>query len=383
MNETILVRGWRGISHSFSMVNQYQMLELMKLGYRLFHEDLPMMREEWIGRASSSGFSAVDQAIIDSLSSLDSSERPDFTYRIAWPLYLKCSNARLHNFVFHVNEYQSLINKVHEENFYDSKSNPMLTVVTPSKWSEQGLLKAGFPQDRILVNQHGVDSTVYHPATRDTKRQIRQTLGISDNQYVYFSAGTMTLNKGIDILIPAFFEVWKRNRNSILILKDASSLHYSNAHSILKEIFNSRTDLQSAEFFKSIRCISDALSLNQMRELYQLADCYVSPYRAEGFGLTPLEAASCGCPIIVTAGGATDEYAHESFALKIEGVLTELDGRTYIEPSLDHLIELMWLVQSKDVKSLSPERARKQISSHHSWAVSMSKLSAVMKLYLR
>jgi glycosyltransferase involved in cell wall biosynthesis len=363
------------------MVNQYQILELRKLGHELFHEDLTMMREEWAGRSSNSGFSEADQSIIDELQPWLDAEPPDFTYRIAWPLYLKCDSAKFHNFVFHVNEYQSLINKVHEENFYDSRANPQLTIVTPSKWSEQGLLKAGFPQDRILVNQHGVDTKIYRPAAPDARRVSRQKLGIRDDQFVYLSAGTMTLNKGIDVLVSAYYEVWKRNSQSILILKDASSLLYANVHTVLQELFRQMAHLQNPAFVRSIRCISDALSLDQMRELYQISDCYVSPYRAEGFGLTPLEAASCGCPIIVTAGGATDEYAHESFALRISGTQREVDGRTYIEPSLDHLIDLMWLIQTGRAQGLSFERARKQISSHHSWAVSMSKLSSAMNLY--
>tara|TARA_B100000965_G_C19017406_1_gene509470 strand:+ start:55 stop:294 length:240 start_codon:yes stop_codon:yes gene_type:complete len=56
----------------------------------------------------------------------------------------------------------------------------------------------------------------------------------------------------------------------------------------------------------------------QLIELYNITDCYVSPYRAEGFNLTPLEAAASGIPIIVTKGGSTDDYFNSQLGLQIE-----------------------------------------------------------------
>jgi glycosyltransferase involved in cell wall biosynthesis len=76
----------------------------------------------------------------------------------------------------------------------------------------------------------------------------------------------------------------------------------------------------------------------------------VSPYRAEGFNLTPLEAAACGIPIVVTKGGSTDDYFHESFGSQIEGNLVRGTNRTYIEPSLDNLIlELQNVIEGRVV----------------------------------
>ena len=39
---TLLVEGWRGINHSFALINQHQILALAQLpGLRLYHHDLP------------------------------------------------------------------------------------------------------------------------------------------------------------------------------------------------------------------------------------------------------------------------------------------------------------------------------------------------------
>ena len=54
---------------------------------------------------------------------------------------------------------------------------------------------------------------------------------------------------------------------------------------------------------KDIIVISKNLRITELNNLYNL-DCYASPYRAEGFNLTPLEATSSGTPIIVTKESA-------------------------------------------------------------------------------
>ena len=91
--------------------------------------------------------------------------------------------------------------------------------------------------------------------------------------------------------------------------------------------------------------VGDSLSHQDMAMLYQVADAYVSPYRAEGFNLPVLEAAACGIPIICTRGGPTDDFVTGEFARRIESrkSVTAIDGRhaSGLDPSLEHLIVLM------------------------------------------
>jgi glycosyltransferase involved in cell wall biosynthesis len=66
----------------------------------------------------------------------------------------------------------------------------------------------------------------------------------------------------------------------------------------------------------------DTISIKKMAEFYQLADVYVSPYRAEGFNLPALEACACGTPVICTKGGSTDDFMKENFARFIDSKIT-------------------------------------------------------------
>src|SRR5208282_685797 len=59
------------------------------------------------------------------------------------------------------------------------------------------------------------------------------------------------------------------------------------------------------------------LSPEALPGLYTACDCLVHPYRGEGFGLPVLEAMACGLPVIVTGGGATDDFAGEEHVFRI------------------------------------------------------------------
>jgi glycosyltransferase involved in cell wall biosynthesis len=83
-----------------------------------------------------------------------------------------------------------------------------------------------------------------------------------------------------------------------------------------------------------------------MADLIRAADCYVSPYLAEGFNMPVLEAAACGTPVICTAGGPTDEFTDASSTWRIRS--TPVGVRVFggkigeaLKPDLDHLVELM------------------------------------------
>ena len=63
--------------------------------------------------------------------------------------------------------------------------------------------------------------------------------------------------------------------------------------------------------------LNEELPPDALPGLYAACDCLVLPYRGEGFGLPVLEAMACGRPVIVTAGGATDDFVRDDFSWRI------------------------------------------------------------------
>lgn len=54
--------------------------------------------------------------------------------------------------------------------------------------------------------------------------------------------------------------------------------------------------------------VSDA----ELRALYESAACLLFPSRYEGFGLPPVEAMACGCPVLAACGNAVEEICGDS-----------------------------------------------------------------------
>ena len=51
----ILIEGWRGINHSYALVNQWQIKELIKSN-KIFFKDMPYLSEKWNLTQNDSGF---------------------------------------------------------------------------------------------------------------------------------------------------------------------------------------------------------------------------------------------------------------------------------------------------------------------------------------
>jgi len=110
--------------------------------------------------------------------------------------------------------------------------------------------------------------------------------------------------------------------------------------------------------------------------LYNVADAYVTPYRAEGFNLPALEAQSCGTPVVATRGGATDDFLAGDRYLQIDGVLMENTSlkdhlliNAYVEPSSETLIALL--------SQLGRKKALTQIQPRLTWSDVCSQLLAI------
>jgi glycosyltransferase involved in cell wall biosynthesis len=248
-------------------------------------------------------------------------------------------------------------------------------IVPPSSWAATGFEAAGVPRRALRVLSHGFDGDVFKPASPAARAAARKALKWdADGCVVVASVGHMRWVKGVDALVRALVEVasalpGKRGgdrsggpRCVRAVMKGVDGLWGSTAARV-KGYLAAGGALSSGG--RSLAAAAAAavadgklvwdfrgatLPRPQVARLLQAADVYASPYRAEGFNLPVLEAAACGLPLVVTAGGATDDFVDDSFALRVPAARAPAEAGAHdalaergahLEPDPDALVDAL------------------------------------------
>lgn len=211
---------------------------------------------------------------------------------------------------------------------------------TPSNYSRQCMLNSGLDFNKVQILPNGIDPQLFTPIGEKFKLNTYKKL-----KFLY--CGGTIYRKGIDILLRAYIRAFTRDDEVCLVVKDMGGESFyrgQNAEQMIQEI-------QKNPYAPEIIYIKEYLTEEQIASLYRACDIFVSPYRGEGFSLPTLEAMACGLPVIVTKGGATDDFTINTFALKISSTKKsignqigghELTGEAYLlEPDENELTEIL------------------------------------------
>ncbi len=327
------------------MVNQYQLIELVKDdSLNLYRQEVSLFDQRWSKEKNGSGFNDSEKALLEKIKAYGG-ESVDAIYRIFTPNTLENAHARVITFL--VTEFG-----LDRKNFTESADIPSYCgngnlVATPSNWSRDRIIDFGFRADSVFVIPHGVDQNKFSPLSPSERQTARSALGYTNDDVVFLNVGAPIWNKGMDLLIQAFFAARKVNKNYRLLIKDQQALYGLSAVGMMKNLLTEgRIELDNASV-ESVRVLPQTLSIEQLRTLYNVADYYLSPYRAEGFNLPVIEAMACGTKVIVTDGGATDDFCDSNMSVKIPSrlrtneTINDTHIGAYLEPDVDALTDIM------------------------------------------
>jgi glycosyltransferase involved in cell wall biosynthesis len=382
--QSVLVQGWRFYEHSFSIVNQWQLLELVKRpGIELYFQDLPPVSSQWV--ANPMLRQPEERRLLQALRPPMPGTGIDIVLRIAMPVcfdpaetgrtYVVCNADKGWLPKRTITDGRSLRESL--------RGRGTISLVTPSQWSRWGLIRAGAEPSRVHLVPHGVDSRVFHPGQSEEREDIRSRHNWN-GRFVFLNISAMSLNKGVDLLLKAFARVAARHRDALLVLKGSDSIYPS------KGWLNRRWKNQlSAEERNAcsgrVVYIGWGGPFHQVADLFRAADAYVTPYRSEGFNMPALEAAASGLPLICTEGGPTDDYTTPAFARRIAARLTpctyDEPEELIWEPNLDELTQAMFDVLENDAfreraRVLGPEHVR----ANWTWQHAVDKLLAAFEV---
>ena len=365
---TLVIEGWRTSCHSYALVNQQQLLQLLDNSrFRIFHRDVPFYYAHWA--SIDSGLPGEAKTRLAAIAAPPPALGEDVIYRISFPFRIHAGAGRV--FVFATNELDRTLagDTVGADGRPETADPQAVDVVTPSSWSRRAFLKAGYSPDRVHVIPHGVDPGLTLPLPADKRSQIRASLKVAADAFAFLNIGAMTWNKGIGPLIAAFAIHRRVFPRSVLILKGSDALYGNILQKSIDEAGRLRAEARDSTLREGIRYIPQNLSCEQVARLYRSADAYIAPYRAEGFNLPVLEAMAAGLPVVVTRGGATDDFCPEEAGLKIAADPMAGESGEYLEPRIESIVEQMArIVEESSTRQRLALRGHECAIERYSWS---------------
>lgn len=196
------------------------------------------------------------------------------------------------------------------------------------------------PPDRLAVVYNGVDHDRFSPGSRPEARAEIQERYHLNRPFFLYVARLEHPGKNHLRLISAFEEFKAATRSDWELVLAGSDWHGADViHDAVRK----------SPFASDIRCLGFVPD-GGLPDLYRAADVFVYPSLYEGFGMPPLEAMACGCPVIASPRGSLGEVLGEAAAL--------------VEPEDIHTIARQLYILATDASVRNQFRAAGMAQAH-------------------
>lgn len=330
--KTILFQGWTEIEHSYSIVNCNQILALYKnysssYNFVIDQVEYPDIYKHKWKKTTKNIYSKEDTEILNSIQKWNKTDIIDLIYRISYPYNLTMENqieidttkvvfftaefAQLDPSYFNLTQSPRILDDEYINAYLNHHTNFYFT--SPSNWSKSSLLK--YNKENEII-PHGIDKCIFKidPSLREA---IRLKYNVKENDVLFLHIGSMTGNKGIlEILIAITLLVCRMKITNLkLMLKGTGELYASKSFvsSYFKNLIQQNViTLEEKDYIlkNNILFFENTLSFKGLNDIYNCADVYLSPYKAEGFNLTVLEALATNLKVIVSDNGSTSDFVN-------------------------------------------------------------------------
>jgi len=179
-------------------------------------------------------------------------------------------------------------------------------VWVPSTFVHDLYVQSGVDPNRVHVIPNGVDPALFTPDTPPLSIDSRK-------KFRFLFVGGTIARKGTDLLLKAYTQSFSADDDVTLVVKDMGTGGIYQGQGLGDRIGQIQQNPRAPE----IVYLDQDLSARDIAALYTACHCLVHPYRGEGFALPVLEAMSSGLPVIVTAGGATDDFIDDSVGYQV------------------------------------------------------------------
>ncbi len=316
---SVLFEGWRLLQHSYGNVLAFLLVHLWKqYGPDKMNEIVFYVREcsycdiNWKNNQKLT-YSKEYNRILKNLKPYNG-EKVDIIYRQTYPYNLEPPQTPtpVPVCVFYTSEFAILNNSYfHHDPKQDIKNylikNKNFYFTSPSEWSSRGITGYLDDKTRNRIISHGVDTSIFYRHSNDSiRKQIRRKYNVLDNEILLINIGAMTMNKGIFLILESLYNLVIIQKMPFkLLLKGMTDLYKSRE---FVDAYINHLGYNTSALKSHIIFIDGTLNYDEINDLFNSADLYISPYLAEGFGLTMLEALASGLRVLVPRTGSASDY---------------------------------------------------------------------------
>lgn len=174
--------------------------------------------------------------------------------------------------------------------------------VAISKPIAEELVSCGMDTRRIFKLPNGIDSEKFSPVTADDRPAIRRELGLPVDAVIASYSGKLNRGKGLEHLVRAWVQVSRDHENAHLALVGSGGGQSLSCEDELREFVRQNGISDSVTFTGYVEDVHRYL---------QASDMFVFPTENEAFGLSLVEAMSCGLPAIAARVGGIPEIVSD------------------------------------------------------------------------
>ncbi len=233
----------------------------------------------------------------------------------------------------------------------------------PSNHVRRCYIDSGINPEKVFVIPNGVNTNAFNPQVQPMKLNTKKS-------FRFLFVGGTIWRKGIDILLESYVRSFTSNDDVCLVIKDMGRESFYKGQDASKVI----SAIQATPNTPEILYLTEDISVGKIAGLYTACDCLVHPYRGEGFGLPVAESMACGLPVLVTRGGATDDFCTSETGYQIPAKVVYFTKKEFVgqgwvlDPDRIELSKLMkYVFENQGEARLKGLKASEYIRKNLSW----------------
>jgi glycosyltransferase involved in cell wall biosynthesis len=242
----------------------------------------------------------------------------------------------------HIEEDDSVLGAL--EDYIRTVYSAMDEVAVPTTEYMSILSHRGYDVTKMRLFRRGIDSKHFRPRPEGEK-YLRERFGVSEGVSLLYT-GRIAKDKRLDFLMDVFARLREKEQNLNLILTGSGPY--------LEELQRLTTNLPKVYF-------TGRQQLDVLPLIYSGSDLFVFPSTCDTFGMSVLEAQSCGLPAAVSDAGGPKE-------------IVSMDETGWILPASDvdawvkRILSVVEMIrQSPEEYQRIREASRKEVLERHDW----------------